>query len=724
MHTVSGVIERVIFHNQDNGFCVLSIDRNDAGGEVTVVGYLPVVNTGETVEATGEWIRDKVHGVQLKAKELRATPPATLEGIEKYLSSGLIEGIGAEFAKRLVDTFGEEVFEVIENDPTRLKEVPGIGKKRQSLILGAWQEQKVVRDIMVFLHSHGVGTSKAVRIFKTYGKDAIAIVRQNPYRLATDVFGIGFETADSIARSIGIPADSPRRAEAGITHVLNECSSRGHCAFPRESLLQRATELLGIPRGVLEDALMTQISAGQVIDSPIGDESHIYLAPLYHAETRLAETLLALNASEHPLPEIDFERAAEWVESQVGLELAPSQRDALEAAVRNKVLVLTGGPGVGKTTLIRSVLAIFTAKKLRCLLCAPTGRAARRLGETTDREAKTIHRLLEYNPGKGGFQFDQDRPLECDVVILDEASMVDTVLMYQLTRAIPTHAALLVVGDVDQLPSVGPGQVLRDLIESHALPVVRLTEIFRQAALSQIITNAHRILRGEMPESSTDADTGDFYFIETSDPEVIAERVQKVVEERIPKRFQLDPLRDIQVLTPMNRSSLGTKALNAQLQAAINPAVALKTEVTRFGYTFRVGDKVMQTRNNYDKDVFNGDVGSISFIHEDERELGINFYGNDVLYKFNDLDEIVPAYACSIHKSQGSEYPAVVIPLHTQHYMMLYRNVLYTAVTRARKLAIIVGSRQALSLAVERDQQDARVSGLREHLHPPQTPDA
>lgn len=681
---------------------------------VNVVGRLPRVSPGEYLDAVGTWVTDRAHGRQFKADELRVSPPSTLEGISKYLGSGMIKGVGPHFAQRLVEAFGDEVFDVIENHPQRLLKVRGIGRERQARILDAWNDQKAIREIMVFLHSHGVGTARAVRIYKTYGSDALKVVRRNPFRLARDIPGIGFRSADEIAGRLGIEPDSPLRIAAGLLFVLQELGGDGHCAATTETWRLRTAELLRVSLDSVIRVSQSVIDSGEVTLDRVDDEELAYLTDVYRAENDLARRLVELLSAPPMLPDINVEKAIEWVEPQVGMKLAPSQKAALGRAVRAKVVVITGGPGVGKTTLVFSLLTILRAKRLQCLLCAPTGRAARRLADTTNGEAKTIHRLLEYNPGSG-FRYNENRKLECDVLILDEASMVDVVLMEQLVRALPSTASLVIVGDVDQLPSVGPGQVLRDCIDSGAIPMVRLTEIFRQSAASRIVTNAHRMNEGELPDTKYDPEElGDFYFVEANEPQEVVDRTCTLVKDRIPKRFGLDPIRDVQVLTPMKRSILGSDALNRTLQEILNPESG--PQLTRFGWHFRQRDKVMQIENNYDREVFNGDVGVVVAVDQEEGTLEIDFEGRHLVYESGDLDEIVPAYACSIHKSQGSEYPAVVIPVHTQHYMLLYRNVLYTGVTRAKKLVILVGSVRALGMAVERTDQMQRVTGLRSRL--------
>jgi exodeoxyribonuclease V alpha subunit len=713
--SLSGTVERVTFHNEESGFSVLKVRTEGRRDLATVVGHTASVGPGEYVDASGAWESDREHGMQFRAEEIRIAPPSTREGIEKYLGSGMIKGVGPHFASRLVAAFGDAVFEVIEKAPERLREVRGIGEERQKSILAAWGSQKVVRDIMVFLHSHGVGTARAVRIYRTYGDEAVALLRENPYRLASDVTGIGFRTADEIARRLGVSAQSNLRARAGLVYALEELALEGHSACPTERLLEKATTLLEIPRDVLGAALGALVAEGITVEHAIAGERCIYLARLYHAEARLARGLARLARARPPLAPIDAEKAIPWVEGQVGIELAPSQREAIRTALASKVVIITGGPGVGKTTLVNSLLRIFGAKGLRSVLCAPTGRAARRLGETTGREATTIHRLLEFLPARGSFRRNAESPLDCDLVVLDEASMVDVVLMDHLVQALPSRAILVIVGDVDQLPSVGPGQVLRDLIESGVLPVVWLREVFRQAAESRIITNAHRINQGLEPELSPPDDRlGDFFFVPANTEEEVLGKIRTLVKERIPRRFGLDPVRDIQLLVPMNRSPLGARALNTHLQELLNPPG--KPDIARFGFTYRLDDKVMQVQNNYDKEVFNGDLGFIRAIDPVAKEVVVDFDGRRVTYELDELDELVPAYASSVHKSQGSEYPAVVVPLHTQHYVLLRRNILYTAVTRARKLVVLVGSRKALALALRAVEDDRRISGLKEGL--------
>jgi exodeoxyribonuclease V alpha subunit len=670
------------------------------------------VTAGEWLIAEGCWVRDREHGVQFKAGTMKTVPPTTAEGIERYLGSGLVKGIGPILAKKLVGRFGADVLVVIEKRPAELQTVDGIGPKRRERIAHAWQEAKQIREIMLFLHSHGVSTSRAVRIFKTYGEQAIEQVRSNPYMLAKDIYGIGFATADQIAQKLGIPRDSPNRAKAGIDHVLLEATSDGHCALPLEKLKLLAIRLLEVGEAPVEQALSQMLTSGSVLLEEIDGEPLIFLPHLRRAEEGIALRIKRLEGGTTAYPSIDFEKAVAWCERQTSKTLAPSQREALKTVLANRIVVITGGPGVGKTTLVNSILLILRAKGVKCLLCAPTGRAAKRLTETTGLEAKTIHRLLEINPATGRFTRDESNPLACDLLVVDETSMVDVLLMHSLVRAIPNHAGLILVGDVDQLPFVGPGTVLHDLIESGVVPVVRLTEVFRQAANSRIITTAHGIRRGQMPDMREADPSKDFHFVERDDPEKIVATLVKLVQERIPERFRLDPIRDVQVLCPMNRESLGVRELNAALQRALNPAQQGQPSVERFGWRFQVRDKVIQTENDYDKEVFNGDVGTVERVDLVEHEVMVHFDDRTVKYDFGELDEVAPAYAVTIHKSQGSEFPAVVIPLATQHYMLLQRNLIYTGITRGKKLVVLIGQKKALSIAVRNDRPQRRYSGL------------
>jgi exodeoxyribonuclease V alpha subunit len=657
---LSGLVERVTFYNPDNGFCVLRVKARGERDLVTVVGHAPTISAGEFVQATGKWINDRTHGPQFKASFLRAAPPTTVEGIERYLGSGMIRGIGPVYGKRLVRAFGEAVFDVIEDQPERLQDVDGIGPKRAQRIVSGWADQKVIREIMIFLHSHGVSTSRSVRIFKTYGADAIQVLSENPYRLARDVRGIGFKTADTIAARLGIEKTAMIRARAGIGFTLTEAMDDGHCGLPLDELVPMAERLLEIPASLIKEALDLELEAGEVVADEVDGRRCIFLAGLHRAERAIADRLRAVQEGVLPWPHLDPAKAIPWVEVRASITLAESQRAALRLALLSKVLVITGGPGVGKTTLINAILKVLGAKGIEIALAAPTGRAAKRLSESTGREAKTVHRLLEIDPRHGSFRRDENNPLGCDLLVVDETSMVDVPLMHALLRAVPHGAALILVGDVDQLPSVGPGQVLADIIGSASVPVVRLTEVFRQAAESRIIANAHRINQGDLPDWARDP-RSDFHFVACRDAEDAAAKIVEIAKDRIPARFGFDPIRDIQVLCPMNRGGLGARALNLELQRVLNPPN--EACIQRFGWTFGAGDKVMQVENDYGKDVYNGDVGLIRTVDAEAGEVLVEFDGREVAYGFGELDELVLAYATTIHKSQGSEYPAVVVPL-------------------------------------------------------------
>jgi exodeoxyribonuclease V alpha subunit len=714
--TIAGLIDRVTYHNPENGFAVLRVKVKGRPELVTVLGSTTAVTAGEHLEASGRWVIDRQHGQQFKADELKTTHPASAEGIEKYLASGAVRSIGPKLAARIVAVHKERTLEIFEKAPDFLMYVKGIGKERLKRIRQSWEEQREVRKLMLFLTEHGITSGRAVRIYRTYGHGTIGKIKENPYQLADDIRGIGFKTADELAAKLGIDRNSPYRARAAVRYTLQELASDGHVGFPESGVVEQTTKLVEIDQQIVEAAVQTAIQDRSVIREDVDGEPWLYLASLHRAEVGLAQAILRIaSARSHPLPRIDVEKAISWVEQRLKIQLAVAQKEAVRQACQHKLLVITGGPGVGKTTLVRSILEIFATKKMKCVLTAPTGRATKRLAETTERTAKTVHRLLEFDPASGDFKKDHQHPLTGDLFVLDEMSMVDVVLGFQFLRAVPQEACVILVGDVDQLPSVGPGSVLADLIASKVVPVVRLTEIFRQAGQSQIVAAAYAINHGQMPKLSAPEALTDFYFVEADEPKTIQDLLVRLVKERIPTRFGFDPKSDIQVLTPMNRSLLGARNLNQVLQTAINPGDN-GPEVQRFGWTFRIGDRVIQTENNYNRDVFNGDLGVIEKINRIEQVMSVIFEGRSVEYDFGDLDELSLAYVLSIHKSQGSEFPCVVIPIHTQHYLMLQRNLLYTAVTRGKKLVVLVGTTKALAMAVRRADTHQRHTTLKKRL--------
>ena len=708
--TLEGVLERIVFFNEENSFTVARLQVSGKQDLVTIVGSLSLPTPGETLRLKGQWVVDTKFGQQFRVESCLSVLPATIVGIQKYLGSSLIKGIGPIMARRIVDKFGLDTFDIIEDSPERLREAEGIGPIRTERITNAWREQKEIREVMVFLQGHEVSPAYAVKIYKIYGDKAISVVKENPYRLALDISGIGFKTADKVARSMGIDLNSQIRAEAGIIHVLSELVDEGNVYYPDQELKKKAVELLEVDPAILEMALATLAQQNRIMIEELPEGKAIYLTPIYVAEANVARRLKTLIESTKQPLQLDVEKAIEWVQGVNHIELAETQKQAIKKAVTGKVLVLTGGPGTGKTTLVNSLVSILEKKGQRILLASPTGRAAKRLSEVTGKEAKTIHRLLEFSPKEGGFKRNEDNPLDADLVVIDEASMVDTILMNNLLKAVPVTATLLLVGDVDQLPSVGPGNVLKDIIASGRVETVILTEIFRQAQESLIIVNAHRVNRGEFPQlKPQQGQRSDFYYIEKNTPEEVLAVIKELCGKRLPNAFHLNPLDDIQVMTPMHRGTVGVSNLNAELQRLLNPEGKV---ITRGGRLFQANDKVMQTKNNYEKDVFNGDIGRIVSIDFDEQEVQVKFDDRLVNYEPSDLDDLVLAYAISIHKSQGAEYPAVVVPLLSQHYIMLQRNLLYTAITRAKRLVVLVGSKSAIAIAVRNNKVQHRYTNL------------
>jgi exodeoxyribonuclease V alpha subunit len=725
---IRGQVERITFCNEENGFTIAKVKVPGEKDLVTVAGALPGISPGEILELLGAWSNHPRFGQQFKAVACKSVLPATAAGIEKYLGSGLIKGIGPVMAGRLVKHFGEKTLSIIDRIPERLEEVEGIGEKRVQMIREAWEAQREIREVMVFLQGHGVSPTYAAKIYRQYGQRAIQVVRENPYRLAADIFGIGFKTADKIAGNLGIDRSSEIRVEAGILYVLGELADEGHVYYPYEPLIEKCERILEVEKEAIAKALAKLFEDRRIVMEDLNDPAGefvpnhkaVYLTGFHAAEIGIAQNLGILLHAPTNLRRINEERALEWVQKRLEIELTTNQLEGIRTAIQKKVMVLTGGPGTGKTTIIKAILEIYRRLTDRILMGAPTGRAAKRMSEATGWEAKTLHRVLEWSPRAMKFQRDGNQLLDADVVIVDEASMIDNLLMYHFLKAVPKEAALILVGDIDQLPSVGAGNVLKDIIGSRAVPVVELNEIFRQAMGSLIITNAHRIHQGKFPEiPDPKGDLQDFYFIQKESPEEIAATILELVTRKIPARFSKDPIDDIQVLTPMHRGIIGAENLNKILQETLNQS---PIELTRGGRVYKQGDKVMQVKNDYDREVFNGDIGRITKIDFEDQVVTVNFDGRPVEYDFGDLNELVLAYAVSVHKSQGSEYPVVVMPLHTSHYLLLKRNLIYTAVTRARKLVVMVGTKRALSIGIRNNKPQRRFTRLgekiRRHSHP------
>lgn len=707
---IVGTIDRIIYSNAETGYAVAVLVPQSSRQEITIVGPLAQISEHEQIRCRGEFVLDKRYGRQFRVQSFETVLPTSRAAIERYLASGAIRGIGKTYAKKLVDHFGEEIFEIIEHAPERLAEVPGIGRKRIEEIRASWEEHRAQRDIMLFLNEHGISQSLAPKIFSCYGARAIEQLRKNPYQLALDIQGIGFKRADAVAEKLGIPRDSIERVKAGAYYFLVELAEEGHTYFPAEPFVERSAAALGVSPDLVVEALNTLKAQHYIVLDKLPDGTGaVYLRPLYKHESGVARQFAVIAQSPKFLPKIAVDEELAAFEAAHRFQLAPHQRAAVETALRGGVVVVTGGPGTGKTTIVRTLLRILEKHGLRVLLAAPTGRAAKRLQELTHHHASTVHRLLQYSPHDGAFLRNRQNPLRADFIVLDECSMVDITLAYHLAQAITPRTSVVLVGDVDQLPSVGPGNFLRDLIESGCVPVVRLHEIFRQAKHSLIVTNAHRINEGQLPHVPHDDDICDFQLHRAETPEEILNKLKELVAKVIPSSRGLDPLADIQVITPMHRGLIGAQNLNRELQALLNPS---GDSIERAGMAVRVGDKVMQIANNYDKDVYNGDIGFVAGIDREERILKVRYDQRCVVYDFRELDQIELAYAVTVHKSQGSEYPAVVIPVHFSHAVMLQRNLIYTAVTRGRQLVCLVGQWGALRMAVQNARLAPRYSAL------------
>ena len=794
METLQGILERIVYENPDTGYTVGRLSARDHAELITVVGNLASINPGESLLLQGEWVDNAKYGRQFQIEKYETILPANVVGLRKYLGSGLIKGIGPKMAGLIVRKFGMDTMDVIENEPEKLARVPGIGRKRVQIIKEAWEAQREIKNVMIFLQSHDVSTAHAAKIYKTYGNDAIPIVTEDPYRLADDIYGIGFVTADTIAQKLGIDKDAPQRVQAGIKYVLSQKADDGHVFQYRAELIEACQTMLEQKQEAIAQGISVLVEKEEIINpnftdylnadeqismdetqtdyeissqqSAVSDQqedstspenlftdsrqptadshSAIYLAPFYYAELGVANQFLRLLVSsqeQSTAPSLpNSTPSLTQLESEMGIRFAPQQREAIHTAMSTPAMILTGGPGTGKTTTVVGMIRLFEAEGRRITLTAPTGRAAKRLSETTGSEAKTIHRLLEFSPQNNGFKRNRQNPLDTDVVIVDETSMVDLVLMNRLMQAIRPTTTVILIGDTDQLPSVGAGNVLRELIDSQKIPVIQLTEIFRQAQESMIVTNAHRINKGDFPELTGDTERN-FFFIEEEDPDAIVELICSLIADRLPQHYDYHPIDDIQLLCPMRRGTLGTENLNRRLQEILNPEytapVSYPLEKARFGFQthrqvprrgegtspisrtaggFRVGDKVMQVRNNYDYDVFNGDIGRVVNIEHIDKKVYIQFPDKQVAYDTADLGELVLAYATTVHKAQGSEYPVVVIPLHTQHYLMLQRNLLYTGITRAKERVVIVGTKRAIGICIRNNQVMERNSYLAERL--------
>lgn len=726
--TIVGIVERIVFFNKENQYTVAVITEEKNEMEKTIVGNFTSIAPGETMRLQGKTVTNKRYGSQFKVETYESIVPSTLNAIRKYLGSGLIKGIGETFADRIVEKFGADTLEVIDKDINRLREIEGVGKKRIECIKVAWTEQRDIREIMIFLQGCCVGSTNAVKIYKQYGNESITILKENPYKMAMDIMGIGFKTADSIAQKMGIPFNSAVRIEAGIIFVLHEFANEGNVFAPSEELIIRCKKMLGVESEDIEKAI-TELSNNNLIVKEDVESNPVYLKIFYLAECSVCQKLIQIVNFRGHFPSIIIDKAIEWVASRLSIELSKKQELAIRVVIENKVTVVTGGPGVGKTTIINSIIKILEAKRNRILLAAPTGRAAKRLSETTGRNAMTIHRLLKFNAGKRIFEFNEKNPMEADVFVVDEVSMIDITLMNHLLRAIPLNAKLVLVGDTDQLPSVGPGNVLKDIIDSGFVHTIKLTEIFRQSQTSLIVENAHRINNGELPiqpEKSSFAggntasnsngknnELSDFFFLENDEPKKIAETIKYLCKHEIPKKFGFDPIKDVQVLTPMHKGDVGATALNYELQNELNPQ---QNSDGNSSLRFCENDKVMQIKNNYEKDVYNGDAGKILEVDKTTGDIKVNFEGRCVEYGITELDELVLSYAITIHKSQGNEYPVVIIPISTQHYIMLQRNLIYTAITRGKKLVILVGSKKAMKMAVENNSINNRYTRLSDRL--------